>query len=89
MSPSPNPTPRPGSTEARVTLAVTEYLGVDPGPLALALVPDEDHPARPFAVRVLTLHEDPVDLLVHEPYTADTVEEVTFTAWPPRPARRA
>lgn len=66
----------------QVTAAVTDYLGYDPGPLAL--VPDDQHPARPVAVRVMGAREFPTDFLVHAPYTAERVEEVAFTAWPPR-----
>ena len=67
---------------AKATAAVAEYLGYDPGPVATAV--DSVHPAQPVAVRVLTLHADPIDLLVHAPYTAETVEEVVFLCWPPR-----
>ena len=61
--------------EARVTAAVTDYLGYEPG--TLALVADHQHPACPVACRV-TGGEFPTDFLVHAPYTAETV-----VTWPP------
>lgn len=68
----------------RVRAALLAYLGYDPGPIML--LPDRDHPAIPVACRV-QVPDFPTDFLVHPPYTAEQVEEVTFTTWPPQPRR--
>lgn len=70
--------------------AVAEYTGrTDVN--AMRAVEDLEHPEVPLAV----IFSDQIvagslfGFLVHEPYTAETVEEVRFTSWPPsRSGRR-
>ncbi len=72
---------RPSQRYEAAKQAVADYTGMTVDELAMQLECDHEHPDLPVAVRSARLE---ADFLVHQPYTVERVEEVTFTQWPPK-----